>query len=47
MLKDGIGLSEAAAAGALPDYAGWQRYGELHGANVQRVYLRRERDAFD
>jgi glyoxylase-like metal-dependent hydrolase (beta-lactamase superfamily II) len=47
LLRDGVSLAELDRASALPHYAGWERYDELHRANASRTYLRLERALFD
>jgi len=47
LLAAGVSLGELDGASALPRYAGWERYGELHRANASRTYLRLERAQFD
>jgi glyoxylase-like metal-dependent hydrolase (beta-lactamase superfamily II) len=47
LLGEGVSLGELDRASALPGYAGWERYDELHRANASRAYLRLERALFD
>lgn len=43
-LRDGTGLADIGERSALPEYANWDRYEELHRANANRSYLRLERE---
>jgi glyoxylase-like metal-dependent hydrolase (beta-lactamase superfamily II) len=47
LLDSGIGLAELPARCELPEFAGWNRYGELHVQNANHVYLRMERASFE
>jgi len=47
LIAGGVSLAGLDAASALPRYATWERYAELHRANASRTYLRLERALFD
>lgn len=47
LVKTGVSLSEAARRAELPAYESWDQYALLHPQNVNRVYLRIEREMFD
>ncbi len=47
LLREGTGLAEVGERSGMPQYAGWERYEELHRANASRAYLRLERALFD
>jgi glyoxylase-like metal-dependent hydrolase (beta-lactamase superfamily II) len=46
LIAAGAGLADVAAGADLPEYAGWNRYPQLHPANANRAYLAIERAAF-
>jgi len=46
LLREGVGLAELPARCDLPDFAGWDRYPDLHVQNANRAYLRLERALF-
>jgi glyoxylase-like metal-dependent hydrolase (beta-lactamase superfamily II) len=42
-----LSLGEAAAAAALPVYRHWAQYDNMHGKNVEQLYLRLEKDSLN
>jgi glyoxylase-like metal-dependent hydrolase (beta-lactamase superfamily II) len=42
----GVGLAEVARRADLPEFAAWDGYAKLHGANAERSFLRVERGSF-
>jgi glyoxylase-like metal-dependent hydrolase (beta-lactamase superfamily II) len=42
-----LSLGEAAAAAALPAYRHWAQYDNMHGKNVEQLYLRLEKDSLN
>jgi glyoxylase-like metal-dependent hydrolase (beta-lactamase superfamily II) len=47
LLKNGAALSDLAGRTDLPEFAQWDEYAAVHSRNAQRLYLTRERQAFD
>jgi glyoxylase-like metal-dependent hydrolase (beta-lactamase superfamily II) len=47
LLKAGVGLAELRARSALPEFAAWDQYDDLHAQNASYVYLRLERKQFE
>jgi len=47
LLKSGLALSDLAGRIDLPEFAQWDEYAAVHSRNAQRLYLMRERQAFD
>lgn len=43
----GVSLGEAAGAAPLPSYSHWAQYGNMHGKNVEQLYLRLEKRALN
>lgn len=46
LLRHDVGLADVAARSALPQFAAWDGYADLHAQNAQRAYLRLERSLF-